>query len=428
MAKNINKKVKIIMENNNLPSIAILCGGGPAPGINTVVCTITKTFIKKGFRVIWLHGGYSGLFSADGQIRMEDLNFDKADMLFNRGGSYLRMSRFKPSKEDFEKRFNLNFFTENNVKLLVTVGGDDTASTANRISKFLVEKQYNIANIHVPKTIDNDLPLPEGIPTFGYQSAKACGAELGRTVYEDARTSENWFIVTAMGRTAGHLAFGIGASCHFPMIIIPEMFYRTQASTDKIVNLIISAMIKRKIRGIAYGAVMISEGVFELFKDEDLKNSGIAFTFDDHGHAELGKVSKSHIINELVEAKLKSMGISIKSRPVEVGYEVRCISPKSYDLEYCSILGMGVYELFQKNLSGCMVCRDGNGKIIPLFLQDLQDPKTGKIPPRLVNMKSHEVQFYTRHIMDFIVEEDYEAAKAFIPNPEDFDYNKILCL
>ncbi|MDD3948154.1 MAG: 6-phosphofructokinase [Anaerolineaceae bacterium] len=407
------------------PSVAILCGGGPAPGINTVVCTITKTFITKGYRIIGLHGGYTGLFCKE-KCRQEDMDFDKADMLFNRGGSYLRMSRFKPTDEDFEKRFNLDFFTENDVKLLVTVGGDDTASTANRISKFLVQKQYNIANIHVPKTIDNDLPLPEGIPTFGYQSAKAQGTDLGRTVYEDARTSENWFIVTAMGRSAGHLAFGIGSSCHFPMIIISEMFYKTQISIDKIVNLIVSSVIKRQIRNISYGCIMISEGVFQNLSEEDVKNAGIAFTYDAHGHPELGKISKSHIIDNLVEKKFKELGVKVKTRPVEVGYEVRCITPKSFDLEYCSMLGMGVYELFTKGVSGCMVCRDGNGKIIPLFLQDLQDPATGKIPPRIVNMKSQEVQFYMKHIMDYITEEDYEAAKAIVPNPGEFDFHKIL--
>lgn len=229
-----------------------------------------------------------------------------------------------------------------------------------------------------------------------------------------------------MGRTAGHLAFGIGSSCHFPMIVIPEMFYKTELTTAKIVNLIISSIIKRQLRNIPYGAAMISEGVFEFLSEEDVKNSGIAFTYDDHGHPELGKVSKSHIINEMVENKLKNLGIKVKTRPVEVGYEVRCITPKSYDLEYCSMLGMGVYELFIKGVSGCMVCRDGNGKIIPLFLQDLQDPITGKIPPRQVNMKSHEVQFYMRHIMDYITKEDYEAAKALVPNPEEFDFHKIL--
>ena len=148
-------------------AIAILTGGGPAPGMNTVVGSVAKTFLAKGYRVIGLHYGYSGLFNPS--PRYEDLTFTQADYIFNQGGSYLTMSRFKPTDKDFEENFNLNFFTENNVKLLVTVGGDDTASTANRIAKFLEAKHYPIANIHVPKTIDNDLPLPAGTPTFGYR-------------------------------------------------------------------------------------------------------------------------------------------------------------------------------------------------------------------------------------------------------------------
>ena len=151
-------------------SIIILCGGGPAPGMNTVVCSVTKTFICNGYRVIGLHGGYSGLFSKN--PRTEELDFFKADYHFNRGGSYLEMSRFKPSDEDFEKNFNIPLFKDNNVKLLVTVGGDDTASTANRVAKFLEAKNFPVRNIHVPKTIDNDLPLPQNAPTFGFNSAK----------------------------------------------------------------------------------------------------------------------------------------------------------------------------------------------------------------------------------------------------------------
>ena len=178
-------------------AIAILTGGGPAPGMNTVVGSVAKTFLAKGYRVIGLHYGYSGLFNPS--PRYEDLTFTQADYIFNQGGSYLTMSRFKPTDKDFEENFNLNFFTENNVKLLVTVGGDDTASTANRIAKFLEAKHYPIANIHVPKTIDNDLPLPAGTPTFGYQSAKEGGTVIGRAVYNDARTSANWFVVAAMG-------------------------------------------------------------------------------------------------------------------------------------------------------------------------------------------------------------------------------------
>ena len=116
-------------------AVIILCGGGPAPGMNSVSMSVAKTFLTKGFRVIGLHGGYSGLFSKN--ARTEDITFFIADRYFNRGGSYLEMSRFKPTDADFENNFNLDLFKDNNIKLLVTIGGDDTASTANRISKFL---------------------------------------------------------------------------------------------------------------------------------------------------------------------------------------------------------------------------------------------------------------------------------------------------
>ena len=370
-------------------SIVILTGGGPAPGMNTVVGTIAKTFLSNGYRVIGLHGGYKGLFSPT--QKTTDIDFLLADSIFNRGGSYLMMSRYKPSQEDFDKNFNLDFFKNNNIQLLVTVGGDDTASTANRIAKFLAAKNYPIANIHVPKTIDNDLPLPSNIPTFGYHSAKSEGTKIATTVYEDARTSGTWFVVSAMGRSAGHLALGIGATCHYPMIVIPEMFNRTDITIDKIVNMAISAIIKRKIMGLSYGAIMISEGVFHAFSHTDLEAAGVKFTYDDHGHPELGKISKAQMFNELLEKKLDKLGISVKSRPVEIGYEVRCVTPIAYDLMYCSQLGMGVYQLFKEGATGCMVYLDLNNNIKPLYLSDIQD-KDGKIPPRGVNIHTDKAQ------------------------------------
>ena len=404
-------------------SIVILTGGGPAPGMNTVVGTIAKTFLSNGYRVIGLHGGYKGLFSPT--QKTTDIDFLLADSIFNRGGSYLMMSRYKPSQEDFDKNFNLDFFKNNNIQLLVTVGGDDTASTANRIAKFLAAKNYPIANIHVPKTIDNDLPLPSNIPTFGYHSAKSEGTKIATTVYEDARTSGTWFVVSAMGRSAGHLALGIGATCHYPMIVIPEMFNRTDITIDKIVNMAISAIIKRKIMGLSYGAIMISEGVFHAFSHTDLEAAGVKFTYDDHGHPALGKISKAQMFNELLEKKLDKLGISVKSRPVEIGYEVRCVTPIAYDLMYCSQLGMGVYQLFKEGATGCMVYLDLNNNIKPLYLSDIQD-KDGKIPPRGVNIHTDKAQNIIRYLMHYITPADYEAAKEYVANPEEYDFIKML--
>lgn len=400
-------------------SVAILCGGGPAPGINSVISSVALVFLKSGYQVLGIHDGYKGLFGDDSKI--VEIDFMLADDIHKRGGSALKMSRHKPSDEEF----NTRFFIENNVVLLVTIGGDDTASTANRISKYLKENDISIQNIHVPKTIDNDLPLPEGTPTFGYQSAKQEGVRIAQTIYEDARTSGNWFVVSAMGREAGHLAFGIGAANHYPMIIIPEMFYNVKVSFERITNLIISAIVKRKIEGIPYGAVIISEGVFHFMSDEEIESSGINFTYDDHGHPELGNVSKAHIFNILLQQKLKSINLKIKSRPVELGYELRCVPPVAYDQLYCGLLGYGVKQLFDEGRTGCMVTANELGVISPLYLEDVAD-EHGKIKPRLVNMDGAKPKLIFEHGLQFIEPGDYEEAKAYLKNPEEYDFRKIL--
>ncbi|MCQ2154574.1 MAG: 6-phosphofructokinase [Bacteroidales bacterium] len=404
-------------------SIIILCGGGPAPGMNTVVCTVAKTFLSRGFRVIGLHGGYSGLFNTN--PKTEDIDFFKADAYFNRGGSYLMMSRFKPTDEDFEKNFNLSLFKDNNIKLLVTVGGDDTASTANRIAKFLEAKKYPIQNIHVPKTIDNDLPLPNSTPTFGFNSAKDEGAHIARTIYEDARTSGNWLIIAAMGRSAGHLALGIGEATHCPMTIIPEMFNNTKITIDKIIRLAISAVIKRQIMGYPYGTIVISEGVFHELDSKELEDAGVHFTYDNHGHPELGKISKAVMFNDILEKEFKKLGMKVKTRPVEIGYDVRCQDPIGYDLTYCSELAMGVYQLFEKGETGCMVYVDASGNVSPLYLKDLQNAE-GKIPPRRVDIKGGTAQNYYNYVCNYVCPQDYEAAGKIVSDPAAYDFKKIL--
>jgi ATP-dependent phosphofructokinase / diphosphate-dependent phosphofructokinase len=400
-------------------SIAILCAGGPAPGINTVISSVTKIFLNYGYNVIGIHGGYKSLLAEVPDV--QNLDFIFADDIFTRGGSALRMSRYKPK----DSEFSTTFFEKNNVKLLVTIGGDDTASTANRLSKFLSANNLKVSNIHVPKTIDNDLPLPEGYPTFGYHSAKEEGVRLSTTIYEDARTSGTWFVVSAMGREAGHLAFGIGTACHLPMIIIPEMFNKTKISFDKITKLIISSIVKRRILGLDYGVAIVSEGVFHFMSEEEIIQTGINFTFDDHGHPELGNVSKSHIFNLLVQQRAKELNLKVKSRPNELGYELRCCRPIAYDLTYATTLGLGVYKLFSKGITGCMVTSERGGEITPLYLKDVED-ENGKVRPRLVNINSEKVQLVLNNNLHFITKEDYRAASEFIANPEEYDFYKIL--
>ena len=402
-----------------MKTIAILCGGGPAPGINTVVATVTKVFLKAGYRVLAIHEGYKGLFGENPDV--EELTFEKADCIFTRGGSMIRMSRFKPKDEDFSSRL----FVKYGIELLVTIGGDDTASTANRLTKYLSACQLEVKNIHVPKTIDNDLPLPEGVPTFGFMSAREMGVNIGKVIKAEAATTQNWYILMSMGREAGHLAYEIGKSIQAATIIIPEMFAHTEITMDKIVRLIISAMLKRRVCGVNSGVVVVSEGIFHFLKDEDIAASGIVFDYDAHGHPELSDVGKAQALNKIVRRRLQAIGLNIVSRPVEVGYSLRCADPCAYDLSYCTTLGIGVKKLYEAGCSGCMVAVDINQQVIPVYLQDVED-ENGKIRPRLVNMEREEVKFTFSEMMYYLTDADREAARQFVDNPEEFERTGIL--
>ena len=414
----------MVADGDKKASVVVLAGGGPAPGINAVIASVIRSFSRGGYRVLGLHGGVRGIFESDPDFI--GMGLPLADEILDCGGSYLRMSRYKPTDADFENFFNIEFFRDNNVSLLVTIGGDDTATTANRISEFLARHNYPVANIHVPKTIDNDLPLPAGTPTFGFESAKDGGARTARALYRDAKASGNWFVVCSMGRSAGHLALAIGAACHYPMIIIPEMFSKTAISLDKITRLAVSSIVKRKMLGLDYGAVMVSEGVFHLLNAEELADAGYIFSTDDHGHIEMGRHAKAQLFSDILDKALETAGLGVRTRPVDIGYDVRCIPPTGYDLFYCTRLGCGVYELFSQGHSGCMVYADPLGNVRPLHLDSLKDPATGRIQPRLVDMESGTAKGVFENLLDYIAPQDYERALAFVGEPEKYDFHKIL--
>lgn len=210
------------------------------------------------------------------------------------------------------------------------------------------------------------------------------------------------------------------------MTIIPEMFNKTGINIDKIIKLTISAILKRSILGIGYGTVVVAEGVFHDLDPKDIKDAGVTMTYDEHGHPELGKISKAVLFNELLEKEFKKISFKgVKTRPVEIGYDVRCQDPIAYDLSYCTELAMGAYELFEKGETGCMVYVDSFGNAKPLYLHDLQNEE-GKIPPRRVDMEGGIAQNYYRNIAQYITPADYKAAAKYVSNPEDYDFKKIL--
>src|SRR5207237_1620448 len=105
---------------------------------------------------------------------------------------YLGISRANPTKYERHLEAATEALEQLNVDKLITVGGDDTAYSAMRLAD---HARGRLRVVHVPKTIDNDLDLPHGISTFGFQTARHVGVELVKNLMVDAKTTGRWYLI-----------------------------------------------------------------------------------------------------------------------------------------------------------------------------------------------------------------------------------------
>ena len=150
-------------------TVAIVCGGGPAPGMNGVISAVTLEAHRQGCDVLGMYEGFSHL--AKGEKKYVKLTDDDVSRIHLQGGCVLQMSRYNPTKKEEDLSAVVNTLKELGVTYLVTIGGDDTAFSSMTVAAHATKSGHTIRSVHVPKTIDNDLPLPEGIPTFGFETA-----------------------------------------------------------------------------------------------------------------------------------------------------------------------------------------------------------------------------------------------------------------
>lgn len=399
--------------------LAIICGGGPAPGINSVISAVTLEAKRYGWEVYGIYDGFSRL--AKGEKKFISLNYDLVSRIHLTGGCILQMSRFNPTEKEDDLKRVVDTLTELGVTHLVTIGGDDTAFSAARVAEFARGCGITIHVVHVPKTIDNDLPLPEGVPTFGYETARALGTMLMENLMEDARTTNNrWYIGIAMGRTAGHLALGMGKSAGAIITIIPEEFKKPKIRLQQVVDLLVCSMIKRYLTGRNYGVAVIAEGVIEKIAEEDFAALG-DLCLDEHGHIRYAELDFGEVIKQEVLKELKKAGVKITLVDKEIGYELRCAPPISYDIDYTRSLGYAAVQFLVKGGSAAMISIQNNENV-PLYFDDLRDPETGKTRVRRVNVESINYKI-AKDFMLRLTEEDFDdpaMANFFKMTPEGF--------
>ena len=368
--------------------VGILVGGGPAPGINGTIGAVTLEASNRGHEVVGIYEGFAHLM-AGRTDSVKLLEHDDVSRIHFQGGSILATSRANATKNPADLKNVVEALKSLGVRYLVTIGGDDTMYAASQVA---AASAGQIRVCHVPKTIDNDLPLPGETPTFGFETARQLGFEIVRNLMEDSRTTGRWYFVVVMGRTAGHLALGVGKASGAALSVIPEEF-PGPVHLETVGDILEGAILKRRaLWDRNDGVALIAEGLLERMPVEELTAiDGVQIQHDSYGHLRLAELDLAYILKNLVEHRFSARGQSLTIVHKTVGYELRCAPPVAFDCEYVKTLGYGAVEfLLNPNpqtatIDGALVCIV-NGELQYLKFTDLLDAKTKKTTVRAVDI------------------------------------------
>jgi 6-phosphofructokinase 1 len=412
--------------------LALLVGGGPAPGINGVISSVTIEAVEQGIEVIGFRDGFQWLVQGDTE-HYRVLTIEEVKALHLRGGSVLGTSRTNPARSESDMRHVLEALRRLNVEALVTIGGDDTAYSGSQV---YLKAGGTIRVAHVPKTIDNDLPLPGSTPTFGFETARHIGVSIVRNLAEDARTTSRWYLIVSMGRAAGHLALGIGKAAAATLTIIPEEFRGRQVMLDEVCDIIAGAIIKRRAKGSHYGVAILAEGLLEAIGEKGLEAMMAEgqlgrygkISRDPHGHLRLGEIEFGRMVKDRLSARLEELGLQVSMVDKDLGYELRCADPIPFDAEYTRDLGYGAVKFLRSEAStrfGAIISLEG-GRLRPLPFAEMINPKTGRMQARKVDVNGESFECARRYMIR-LQKRDLEdpqrlgrLADAAHMNPEQF--------
>ena len=385
--------------------LGVLVGGGPAPGINGVISSATIEAVNQGYEVMGFRDGYKWISQGDAD-HILPLTINGVTGVHLRGGSILGTSRTNPTKSEDQMKKVLAVFKRLGVNALVSIGGDDTAYSASQVYRYA---NGAIRVAHVPKTIDNDLPLPGSTPTFGFETARHLGVAIVRNLAEDAKTTSRWYLIISMGRAAGHLALGIGKAAAVTLTIIPEEFKNRPVTFDELCDIIIGSIVKRQSEGSRYGVVVLAEGLIESIGEKALLaavNSGQLgrygqVTRDEHGHLRLGEVEFGRMLKDILHQRLEDLGMKGALVDKDLGYELRSADPIPFDAEYTRDLGYGAVKFISSDAAvkyGAIISFVG-GRMQPLPFDDMIDPNTKRMQVRKVNVDAEAYECARRYMI-----------------------------
>ena len=375
--------------------LGILVGGGPAPGINSAIGAVTIEALNSGLEVVGIYDGFEHLVAGHADM-VQPLSISDVSRIHFQGGSILRTSRTNITgrREDLER--TVGTLKQMGISYLVLIGGDGTSNAAMELAR---AAQGNIRVAQIPKTIDNDLPLPGGMQTFGFETARHVGSEMVINMMEDSRSTNRWYFVVVMGRSSGHLALAIGKAAGATLTVIPEEFSDDRVSVDRVCRVLQGAILKRQLMGRRHGLAVIAEGVAGKFQlSELLRFPGVEISDVTNGPPRLNEIPLASILKRETSRCFAAGGQHISAVDVTLGYALRSAPPIPFDIDYTRTLGYGAVRFLlsepdrlnpdgERLLKGGLIClQDGHLKVLPF--DDMLDPATGKTRVRLVDTES----------------------------------------
>ncbi len=261
----------------------------------------------------------------------------------------------------------------------------------------------------MPKTIDNDLPLPGSTPTFGFETARQVGVGIIRNLAEDARTTSRWYLIVSMGRAAGHLALGIGKAAAATLTIIPEEFGGRRVTLDEVCDILIGSIIKRRGMHATYGVAVLAEGLLEAIGETGLLECMSTAQLgrygeiirDPHGHLRLGEIEFGRMIKDRLSSRLEEINLPVMLIDKDLGYELRCADPIPFDAEYTRDLGYGAVKFLRSEEAGkfgAIISLVG-GHLEPLPFKQMINPQTGRMQTRRVNVNGEGYECARRYMI-----------------------------
>lgn len=373
------------MTDKTMDKVGIIAAGGPAPGINGVISSATIEARNRGRKVIGILDGFKWISMGD-TSKILNLDIQNTSRIHTTGGSIIGISRQSPLATDESFKNTVSSIEKLGIGSLITIGGDGTMFLAKTLHEHFRGK---VKIAHLPKTIDNNIALPDYISTFGFETARDVGAKIMNHIMEEAKTTSRWFLVITMGRRTGHLALGIGQSSGATITIIPEDFEEEKVPLEKVLAILEGSIIKRMSMGRGYGVAILAEGMLDKIDPADL---GI-MDRDSMGRIKYVDINFGQLLKNTLSEKLSEKGVHAEVVHKRLGYELRSAHPIPFDVDYTRKLGYcAVKYLLNGEGDGALVYVR-KGKIQATPFQELVDEKTNSIRVRYVdkNTEAYEV-------------------------------------